>query len=193
MAPPLATVDHARSVSSLVFQPVCAVMRPAAEQQRSEYRSQHHGLQLTCCDLCAAQKTDGGTPNGSLKSSQVGQNPFLTTLPGRGNGQTLVTVGAPGSSMSCATQHNNISSYQLLSDCDRTLVPVQLDVIRRQHCKLTVAALHAAGPCAGNTPHTHPRGSEISYITEGEVTALLTTPVHPCKIAIRTPALLHCV
>jgi len=40
------------------------------------------------------QKTDGGTPNGSLKSSQVQSNPFLTTLPGRGNGQTLVTMGA---------------------------------------------------------------------------------------------------
>ena len=27
----------------------------------------------------------------------------------------------------------------------------------------------SAGPCSGNTPHTHPRGSEISFITEGEV------------------------
>jgi quercetin dioxygenase-like cupin family protein len=64
-----------------------------------------------------ATKTDGGTPNGSLKSSQVQSNPFLTTLPGRGNGQTLVTMG----------------------------------------------------PCAGNTPHTHPRGSEISFMVSGEV------------------------
>ena len=45
------------------------------------------------------------------------QNPFLSTLPGDGNGQTLVTLG----------------------------------------------------PCAGNTIHTHPRGSEISFVTYGEV------------------------
>ena len=42
----------------------------------------------------AAQKTEGGTPNGNLVSSQVQSNPFLTTLPHRGNGQTLVTMGA---------------------------------------------------------------------------------------------------
>jgi len=41
-----------------------------------------------------AQKTDGGTPDGQLVSNQVGQNPYLTSLPQRGNGQTLVTMGA---------------------------------------------------------------------------------------------------
>ncbi len=45
------------------------------------------------------------------------QNPFVSTLPGDGNGQTLITLG----------------------------------------------------PCAGNTMHTHPRGSEISFVTYGEV------------------------
>lgn len=25
----------------------------------------------------------------------------------------------------------------------------------------------SAGPCAGNTPHTHPRGSEISFVLYG--------------------------
>ena len=39
-----------------------------------------------------------------------------------------------------------------------------------------------AGPCAGNTPHTHPRGSEISFITEGEVTAPSAT-THDCMRA----------
>ena len=57
------------------------------------HRPEH--CRVTCADRCFAQKTDGGTPNGSLRSSQVSQNPFLTSLPGRGNGQTLVTMGAP--------------------------------------------------------------------------------------------------
>ena len=43
--------------------------------------------------LPALQKNDGGTPNASLRSNQVGQNPFVSTLPGAGNGQTLVTLG----------------------------------------------------------------------------------------------------
>ena len=51
---------------------------------------------------------------------QVSQNPFLSTLPGDGNGQTLVTLG----------------------------------------------------PCSGNTVHTHPRGSEISFVTYGEIVSL---------------------
>ena len=42
---------------------------------------------------CCTQKTDGGTPNGQLVSNQVGQNPYLTSLPQRGNGQTLVSMG----------------------------------------------------------------------------------------------------
>lgn len=57
------------------------------------------------------------TPNGSIRPNQVTTNPFLSTLPGDGNGQTLVTLG----------------------------------------------------PCASNTPHTHPRGSEISYLLYGEL------------------------
>ena len=48
-------------------------------------------------------------------AATVGQNPFLSTLPGDGNGQTLVKLG----------------------------------------------------PCASNTPHTHPRGSEISTVLYG--------------------------
>jgi oxalate decarboxylase/phosphoglucose isomerase-like protein (cupin superfamily) len=58
------------------------------------------------------------TPNGMLQGNQVNTNPFLSTLPGDGNGQTIVTMG----------------------------------------------------PCAGNTPHTHPRGSEISYVLRGNIT-----------------------
>ncbi|KAK9804999.1 hypothetical protein WJX73_010155 [Symbiochloris irregularis] len=57
------------------------------------------------------------TPNGMLQQNQVAQNPFLSTLPGDGNGQTIVTMG----------------------------------------------------PCAGNTPHTHPRGSEISFMLYGSI------------------------
>ncbi|KAK9809020.1 hypothetical protein WJX72_008010 [[Myrmecia] bisecta] len=57
------------------------------------------------------------TPNGNIQQNQVGNNPFLSTLPGDGNGQTLVTMG----------------------------------------------------PCAGNTPHTHPRGSEISFLLYGQI------------------------
>jgi quercetin dioxygenase-like cupin family protein len=69
-------------------------------------------------DFRTAKKTDMGGGNGSnLKSNQVGQNPFLSTLPGDGNGQTLVTLA----------------------------------------------------PCSGNTVHTHPRGSEISFVTYGEM------------------------
>jgi len=68
-------------------------------------------------DFSKAKKTDGGTPNSSLRSNQVSQNPFQSTLPGAGNGQTLVTLG----------------------------------------------------PCSGNTVHTHPRGSEISFVTYGEM------------------------
>ena len=49
--------------------------------------------------------------------STVGNNPFLSTLPGTGNGQTVVTMG----------------------------------------------------PCAGNTPHVHPRGSEISFLLYGNI------------------------
>jgi quercetin dioxygenase-like cupin family protein len=59
----------------------------------------------------------GGTPNGSLKPNMVFDNPFLSTLPGTGNAQALVTFG----------------------------------------------------PCAGNTIHSHPRGSEISFVTYGTV------------------------
>lgn len=58
------------------------------------------------------------TPNGMLQGNQVNTNPFLSTLPGDGNGQTIVTMG----------------------------------------------------PCAGNTPHVHPRGSEISYVLRGNIT-----------------------
>ena len=29
--------------------------------------------------------------------------------------------------------------------------------------------LRLAGPCAGNTPHTHPRGSEISFVLYGDI------------------------
>jgi oxalate decarboxylase/phosphoglucose isomerase-like protein (cupin superfamily) len=58
------------------------------------------------------------TPNGNLRQNQAPQNPFLTTLPGPGFGQTIVTMG----------------------------------------------------PCAGNTPHTHPRGSEISFLLYGNIT-----------------------
>jgi quercetin dioxygenase-like cupin family protein len=68
-------------------------------------------------DFKTAKKTDGGTPNASLRSNQVSQNPFQSTLPGDGNGQTLVTMG----------------------------------------------------PCSGNTVHTHPRGSEISFVTYGQI------------------------
>ena len=59
-----------------------------------------------------SQKTDGGTPNGSLKSSQVQSNPFLTTLPGRGNGQTLVTMGAHQirAQLRCDQSHNALAS-----------------------------------------------------------------------------------
>ena len=49
--------------------------------------------------------------------STVTNNPFLSTLPGTGNGQTVVTMG----------------------------------------------------PCAGNTPHVHPRGSEISFLLYGNI------------------------
>lgn len=57
------------------------------------------------------------TPNGMLQANQVSTNPFLSTLSGDGNGQTLVTLG----------------------------------------------------PCASNTPHTHPRGSEISFVLYGAI------------------------
>ena len=68
--------------------------------------------------ICATAATDGGGGNGSnLKSNQVAQNPFLSSLPGDGNGQTLVTLA----------------------------------------------------PCSGNTVHTHPRGSGISFGTYGEM------------------------
>ena len=30
--------------------------------------------------------------------------------------------------------------------------------------------LYVQGPCAGNTPHTHPRGSEISFLLYGNIT-----------------------
>jgi hypothetical protein len=58
------------------------------------------------------------TPNGNIRQDQAGNNPFLSTLPGTGNGQTIVTMG----------------------------------------------------PCAGNTPHTHPRGSEVSFLLYGNIT-----------------------
>lgn len=57
------------------------------------------------------------TPNGMLQLNQVGQNPFVSTLPRDGNGQTLITLG----------------------------------------------------PCASNTPHVHPRGSEISFLLYGSI------------------------
>ncbi|KAK9794065.1 hypothetical protein WJX73_003686 [Symbiochloris irregularis] len=57
------------------------------------------------------------TPNGNLILNQVATNPFLSTLPGDGNGQTLITLG----------------------------------------------------PCSGNTPHSHPRGSEISFMLYGSI------------------------
>lgn len=57
------------------------------------------------------------TPNGNIRQNQVTNNPFLSTLPGTGNGQTVVTMG----------------------------------------------------PCAGNTPHVHPRGSEISFLLYGNI------------------------
>jgi quercetin dioxygenase-like cupin family protein len=81
---------------------------------------QRHALNYTgfVFDFKTAKKTDGGGGNGSnLKSNQVAQNPFLSSLPGDGNGQTLVTLA----------------------------------------------------PCSGNTVHTHPRGSEISFVTYGEM------------------------
>lgn len=68
-------------------------------------------------DFKKAKKVEGGTPTSSLRGNNVGSNPFLTTLPHRGNGQTLVTMG----------------------------------------------------PCSGNSPHNHPRGSEISYMTYGKI------------------------
>jgi oxalate decarboxylase/phosphoglucose isomerase-like protein (cupin superfamily) len=58
------------------------------------------------------------TPNSNIRQNQAPQNPFLTSLPNGGNGQTVVTMG----------------------------------------------------PCAGNTPHTHPRGSEISFMLYGNIT-----------------------
>lgn len=81
--------------------------------------AQRHQLNYTgfVFDFRTARATDGGTPNAHLKSNQVAQNPFQSTLPGDGNGQTLVTMG----------------------------------------------------PCSGNTVHTHPRGSEISFVTYGNI------------------------
>ena len=37
-------------------------------------------------------------------------------------------------------------------------------------CYFDFSYLYHAGPCASNTPHIHPRGSEIAYMIEGEVT-----------------------
>jgi quercetin dioxygenase-like cupin family protein len=67
-------------------------------------------------DFDVARASDT-TPNGMIQPNQVNSNPFLSTLPGDGNGQTLVTLG----------------------------------------------------PCAGNTPHNHPRGSEISFVLYGSM------------------------
>lgn len=76
--------------------------------------------------LCAMLYPFGRIPNACHMRSlminqstflQVSQNPFQSTLPGDGNGQTLVTLG----------------------------------------------------PCSGNTVHTHPRGSEISFVTYGNI------------------------
>jgi quercetin dioxygenase-like cupin family protein len=77
--------------------------------------------------VLAATETDGGGGNGSsLRSNQVSQNPFLSSLPGDGNGQTLVTLA----------------------------------------------------PCSGNTVHTHPRGSEISFVTYGEMVSKHILRIH---------------
>ncbi len=35
---------------------------------------------------------------------------------------------------------------------------------------LTTELMACVGPCAGNTPHVHPRGSEISYVLRGNIT-----------------------
>lgn len=67
-------------------------------------------------DFNTATESDT-TPNGNLKQNQASTNGFLSTLPGDGNGQTLVTLG----------------------------------------------------PCAGNNPHVHPRGSEISFLLYGAI------------------------
>ena len=47
--------------------------------------------------------------------------------------------------------------------------PVTADADLLDVSVLSALRCVGAGPCSGNTPHTHPRGSEISYMTEGEV------------------------
>jgi len=83
---------------------------PGLLEARQRNESMYDGFVYKFSDN--ATKSDV-TPNGFLQPNQVNTNPFLSTLPGDGNGQALVTLG----------------------------------------------------PCAGNTPHTHPRGSEIKTHT----------------------------
>ncbi|KAK9823393.1 hypothetical protein WJX72_002454 [[Myrmecia] bisecta] len=86
-----------------------------AEPTEPRLRAQS-GYEGVIFDFKTAKASDV-TPNGMIQQNQASSNPFLSTLPGDGNGQTLVTMG----------------------------------------------------PCAGNTPHTHPRGSEISFLLYGEI------------------------
>jgi len=87
---------------------------PGLLEARQRNESMYDGFVYKFSDN--ATKSDV-TPNGFLQPNQVNTNPFLSTLPGDGNGQALVTLG----------------------------------------------------PCAGNTPHTHPRGSEISFLLYGAI------------------------
>lgn len=89
--------------------PFAAVLTEAAQRAEDNYTG-------FVFDFKKVAPADGGTPLSTIRSNQA-NNPFLSTLPGRGNGQTLVTMG----------------------------------------------------PCSGNSAHTHPRGSEISYLTYGQL------------------------
>ncbi|KAL3156345.1 hypothetical protein ABBQ38_000663 [Trebouxia sp. C0009 RCD-2024] len=94
------------------FEPV--KFQPAETEALQRTKCNYTGFKYT---IEQATPSDS-TPNSNIKQNQVGNNPFLSTLPGTGNAQTVVTMG----------------------------------------------------PCAGNTPHVHPRGSEISFLLYGNIT-----------------------
>ncbi|KAL3152489.1 hypothetical protein ABBQ32_001524 [Trebouxia sp. C0010 RCD-2024] len=102
------------SVVAQPFQLIPVPFLPAETEAMQRTMSNYTGFKYT---ISQATPSDS-TPNGNIKQNQVGNNPFLSTLPGTGNAQTVVTMG----------------------------------------------------PCAGNTPHVHPRGSEISFLLYGNIT-----------------------
>jgi quercetin dioxygenase-like cupin family protein len=107
-----ATLATAATAQPFMFQQ--ATYQPQLTEPQMRRQSNYTGFVYS---LPASHPTDL-TPNSNIRQNQAPQNPFLTSLPNGGSGQTVVTMG----------------------------------------------------PCAGNTPHTHPRGSEISFMLYGNIT-----------------------